>query len=152
VSKILYTEERAGPMSFGEKTNWVYVVVTAATFAVYLAIVIGRADGVPITEVTYVPTMLWAIGIGIALSILGSIAVAVSKPKEADKTDERDKQINRFGDYVGGVAFGISMIIPFGLAVTESDHFWIANAIFAGFVLTSILSSTVKIVGYHRGL
>jgi hypothetical protein len=96
--------------------------------------------------------MLWAIGIGIALSILGSIAVAVSKPKEADKTDERDKQINRFGDYVGGVAFGISMIIPFGLAVTESDHFWIANAIFAGFVLTSILSSTVKIVGYHRGL
>ena len=139
-------------MSFGEKTNWVYVSVTAVTYAVYLAVVLGRADGVPIAEVTYVSTMLWAIGIGIALNILGSIAAAVSKPSEADKSDERDKQISRLGDYVGGVVLGVWILVPLGLAMGESDHFWIANAIFAGLVLTSLLSSTVKIVGYRRGL
>jgi uncharacterized membrane protein len=139
-------------MSFEEKTSWVYVVITAATYAVYLAIVIGRAESAPIAEVTYVPTMLWAIGIGIVLNILGAIAAAVSKPSEADKSDERDKQISRLGDYVGGVALGVWMIVPLGLAMGESDHFWIANAIFAGLVLTSLLSSTVKILGYHRGL
>jgi uncharacterized membrane protein len=99
-----------------------------------------------------VPTMLWAIGIGIALNILGAVAIAASKPSEADKTDERDKQINRLGEYVGGVVLGVWMILPLGLAMAESEHFWIANAIFAGLVLMSLVSSTIKIVGYHRGL
>jgi hypothetical protein len=36
--------------------------------------------------------------------------------------------------------------------MAEADHFWIANAIFAGLVLSSLVSSTVKIVGYRRGL
>jgi uncharacterized membrane protein len=139
-------------MSFGEKTSWVYVVVTAATYAVYLAIVMGRADGVPVAEVTYASTLLWTVGIGVALNILGAIAVAVSKPSEADKTDERDKQINRLGDYVGGIVLGVWLIVPLGLSIGEAAHFWIANAIFAGLVLMSLVSSTVKIVGYHRGL
>jgi uncharacterized membrane protein len=139
-------------MSFGEKTTWVDVVVTAATYAVYVAIVIGRTDGGPVTDVAYVSTMLWAVGIGIAVNILGAIGVAVSKPSEADKSDERDKQIGRLGDYVGGVVLGVWMLVPLGLAMGESDHFWIANAIFAGLVLMSLVSSTIKIVGYHRGV
>jgi hypothetical protein len=152
VSKILYIKEEARQVSFGEKTSWVYAVVTAATFAVYAAIVLGRADSVPVAEVTYVSTMLWAIGIGIVANILGAIAIAVSKPSEADKTDERDRQINRLGDYVGGVVLGVWMLVPLGLAIAESDHFWIANSIFAGLVLMSLVSSAIKIVGYHRGL
>jgi hypothetical protein len=139
-------------MSFGEKTSWVYVVVTAATYAVYLAIVFGRADGVPLAEGTYASTLLWTVGIGVALNIIGAIAVAVSKPSEADKTDERDKQINRLGDYVGGIVLGVWLIVPLGLSIGEADHFWIANAIFAGLVVMSLVSSTVKIVGYRRGL
>jgi hypothetical protein len=138
-------------MSFGEKSNWVYLFVTAVTFAIYVVIVLGRTGGVPIIEVAYVSTMLWAIGIAVGLNILGSIAIAIAKPSEADKTDERDKQIDRLGEHVGGIVLGVGMLGPLGLAMAEADYFWIANAIFAVFVLSSLVSSTVKIVGYRRG-
>ena len=139
-------------MSFGEKGNWLYLVVTAATFAVYVVIVLGRAGDVPLNEVTYVSTMLWAIGLTVGLNVLGSIAIAIAKPSEADTTDERDKTIDRFGDYVGGIVLGIGMLGPLGLALADADSFWIANAIFAVFVLSILLSSIVKIFGYRRGL
>jgi uncharacterized membrane protein len=139
-------------MSFGEKTNWVYLGVVAVTYAAYAALVLGRVESGPIDEVTYVSTMLWAIGIGFGLNILGSMVAAASKPSEADKSDERDRHIDRLGDYVGGIVLGVSMIVPLALAMAESEHFWIANAIYAGLVLSSLVSSIVKIVGYRRGL
>src|SRR5919106_1832841 len=139
-------------MSFGEKGNWLYVLVTAVTFAVYVVIVLGRAGDIPVAEVTYVSTMLWAIGIGVGGNILGSIAIAISKPSEADTTDERDKTIDRFGEYVGRIVPGVGMIGPLGLALADADSFWIANAIFAVFVLSILVSSIVKIFGYRRGL
>src|ERR671919_2628251 len=139
-------------MSFGEKGNWLYLFVTSVTFAVYVVVVFGRAGDGSLADVTYVSTMLWAIGIGVGLNILGSIAVAISKPSEADTTDERDKSIDRFGEYVGGIVLGIGMIGPLGLALADADTFWIANAIFTVFVLSALVSSIVKIVGYRRGL
>ena len=139
-------------MSFGEKGNWLYLVVTAVTFAVYVVIVLGRAGDAPLPEVTYVSTMLWAIGLTVALNVLASIAIAIAKPSEADTTDERDKTIDRFGDYVGGIVLGIGMLGPLGLALADADSFWIANAIFAVFVLSILVSSIVKIFGYRRGL
>ena len=139
-------------MSFEEKGTWVYLVVNVVTYAAYLSIILRRAENIPLTEVSYVSTMLWAIGIAIALSIVGHIAVAIAKPSEADKRDVRDKDINRFGEYIGGIVLGVSMLAPFGLAMAEGDHFWIANAIYLAFVLSALTGSVVKIVAYRRGL
>ena len=139
-------------MSFEEKGNWVYLVVSVVTYVAYLSVILGRAQDVPLTDVRYVSTMLWTIGIGIALSILGNIVVAISKPSEADKSDVRDKDINRFGEYVGGVVLAVGMLAPFVLALAESDYFWIANAMFLAFVLSAFTSSVVKVVAYRRGL
>jgi len=139
-------------MSFEEKGTWVYLVVNVVTYAAYLSIILGRAENIPLTEVSYVSTMLWTIGIAIALSIVGHIAVAIAKPSEADKRDVRDKDINRFGEYVGGIVLAVGMLAPFGLAMAEVDHFWIANAIYLAFVLSALTASVVKIVAYRRGL
>ena len=139
-------------MSFGEKGNWLYLVVTAVTFAVYVVIVLGRAGDASLPEVRYESTMLWAIGFTVGLNVLGSIAIAIAKPSEADTTDERDKTIDRFGDYVGGIVLGIGMLGPLGLALADADSFWIANTIFTVFVLSILVSSIVKIFGYRLGL
>jgi hypothetical protein len=139
-------------MSFEEKGNWVYLVVSVVTYVAYLSAILGRAQDVPLTDVPYVSTMLWTIGIAIALSILGNVVVAISKPSEADKSDVRDKDINRFGEYVGGVVLAVGMLAPFVLALTESDYFWIANAMYLAFVLSAFTSSVVKVVAYRRGL
>jgi hypothetical protein len=84
--------------------------------------------------------------------ILGAILVAISKPSEADKSDARDKEIHRFGEYVGGTVLGFAMVLPLGLTLAKADYFWIANAIFAALVLSVLVSSAAKIVAYRRGL
>ena len=63
----------------------------------------------------------------------------------------RDKDINRFGEYVGGIVLGVGMVVPLVLAMAEFDYFWIANAMYAAFVLSSLVSATVKLVAYRRG-
>jgi hypothetical protein len=139
-------------MTFEQKGTWVFLVVSVGTFAAYATIILGRADVAPLKEVEYVSTMLWTIGIAVGLSILGHIAVAISNPSEADKADVRDKQIYRFGEYVGGIFLAAGMIVPFALTLAEFDHFWIAHAMYAVFFVSSIIGTVVKLVAYRRGI
>jgi cell division protein FtsW (lipid II flippase) len=95
--------------------------------------------------------MLWTIGAAIAASIVGHIVVAIAWPKDADKKDQRDKEINRFGDYIGQSFVVIGAVAALVLSMAEVDHFWIANVIYLAFVLSALLGSTAKIVAYRRG-
>jgi hypothetical protein len=139
-------------MSFEEKVNWVYGVVMVAVFGVYFASILGQARTTAVAEIAFQQPMIAAIVVAVVANILGSILVAISKPSEADKHDARDKEINRFGEYVGGSVLGVAMVLPLGLALAEADPFWIANAMVAGFVLSSLVSTVVKLVAYRRGL
>ena len=64
----------------------------------------------------------------------------------------RDRDIGRFGEYVAGTLLGIGMVVPFILAITEADHFWIANAMYLVFVLQAIVGAVIKLFAYRRGL
>lgn len=138
-------------MSFEEKGVWVYLLVNVVTYGTYTVIILGRAGDVPLVEVSYVSTMLWTMGVAIVLSMIGRIGVAMAKPAEADKKDARDKDIHRFGEYVGGIILAAGMLVPFVLAMAEAEHFWIANAMYAAFVLSALVSGPVKLVAYRRG-
>ena len=74
------------------------------------------------------------------------------RPFGSRRWSTRDKDINRFGEYVGGVVLAVGMLAPFVLALTVSDYFWIANAMYLAFVLSAFTSSVVKVVAYRRGL
>ena len=143
-------------MSFKEQGEWVALAGIGGTFAAYLAVVLGRAGGAPVADVSYLSAMLWAIGLGIALTVVGHIAVVVAtaRPGEPDRTrvDARDRDINRSGEHVGGVVLAAAMVVPFSLAMAEVDPFWIANAMYAAFVLATLVGTSVKLVGYRRGL
>ena len=138
-------------MSFEEKNVWIYAMVTVGAFGAYLVTILGRAQGTPLTEVPYVGAMLWTIGAAIAASIVGRIVVAVAWPKDADKKDQRDKEINRFGEYIGQSFVVVGAVAALGLSMAEVDHFWIANAVYLAFVLSALLGSTAKLVAYRRG-
>ncbi len=84
-------------MSFREKSAWIIAVITVGAYAAYLTIILGRAENSPLTEVSYVSTLLWTIGAVIAVTIVAHIAVAIASPKDADIKDQRDREINRFG-------------------------------------------------------
>jgi hypothetical protein len=146
-------------MSYEERGLWLSLTVTVGTYAAYVAIILGRADGTRLEDVSYVATLLWSIGIAIAVNIVGrimveivsSVAREVTRTPEGARVDARDKEINRFGEYVGGVVLGALMVVPLVLALADVDQFWIANAIYAGLVLSTCVSSVLKLIAYRRG-
>ncbi len=143
-------------MSYEEKGHWVYLVANAITFGAYVAIVGGQLGRGPVADIFYVPVLLLAIGAAVALSVVGRIAIEIAgeirQRGETHREDVRDRDIGRFGEYVAGTLLAIGMVVPFGLALIEADHFWIANAIYVVFATSSFVGTVVKLVAYRRGL
>lgn len=137
-------------MALEEKRTWLMLLVTVGAYAVYLAQLLGRASDVPLEEVSYVSTLIATVVGSIVAMIVLHIVVAVLSRGEAEKTDLRDKQIYRFGEYIGQTFVVVGSMLALGMAMVELAHFWIANTIYLAFVLATILSSLAKIVAYRR--
>lgn len=138
-------------MSSEEKRTWISALVGVVVPVVYLAVVLSRVPGADVAGIAYVGPMLASIGIGIVAAIVLSIVAAIASPGEADRTDERDREINRRGEYVGFYVMSIAAIVPLVLAMAEVEQFWIAHALYLAFVLAALASAVAKIVAYRRG-
>ncbi|MGW7051577.1 hypothetical protein [Streptomyces sp. NPDC054887] len=138
-------------MAFEEKRAWSMVLVTVVSYAVYLAVVLGRpADG-PLTERPYVSALLWTVGAAIAASVVLHTVLAAFSPEDAGTRDQRDREIHRFGEHIGQSFVVIGGVAGLALAMAGLDQFWIANAIYLAFVLSALLGSATKIVSYRLG-
>ena len=149
-------------MPFEEKMTWVNALLSVIVPAAYFTLVLSRLGQVPVNEIAYVRPMLVAIGAAIVLTIAGAIAVAIGTAISAevtgsgsvddiDRKDERDVSISRRGDLAGFYVVSVFMLGVLGLTMLEYDHFWIANALYLSFVISSLVSSAVKLVAYRRG-
>jgi hypothetical protein len=141
----------AGRMSYEEKGQWVYLAATTIGYGVYVVILLGSAGTTPLPEVDYVPILLWTVGVAIAGSIIGRIAIEVVTPSESHTEDVRDRDIGRLGEYRAGLVLGIGMVGPFIMALAEVDHFWIANAMYLVFTAQAIVGAVIKLIAYRRG-
>jgi len=140
-------------MTFEEKSQWAYgfaSLVAPAVYLTWLARQVDVAGGVE--NIDYVGTMLWAIGAGIILNVVGGIFVRASNPAEADKRDARDRDIVRRGNAVGFIMFSTLIVGPFVLAMRDAETFWIANAIYVAYVVTAITTVIVKATLYRKGM
>ncbi|MET3922884.1 hypothetical protein [Arthrobacter sp. UYEF20] len=138
-------------MSAEEKSAWIMGMVAVAAYAVYLAVVLGLAGAMPLSEVPYVAPLLWTVGGSIAASIVLHTAIRTFSAQDAGIKDQRDKEIHRFGEYVGQSFLVIGGVAALVMAMAELEHFWIANVICLAFFLSAILGSVAKIVAYRRG-
>ena len=138
-------------MSYEEKGVWVYILAVAATASVYAFIIGGKLASQSVDEVDFGSTLLWSIGISIGLNIVLRILVEIFTPSDSYKVDARDKAISRRGGYVNGMIIAIGMAGPLLLAIADFDNFWVANAIYAVFIIAAIASSVVQGVTYRRG-
>ena len=139
-------------MTFEEKRQWAYGFASLVVPAAYLVWLAGRvADAATIADVSYVRALLWAIGAGIVVNMIGS-ALVRGASRNADLKDQRDLEIARRGDTVGFIAFSILIVGPFVLAMRDADTFWIANAIYVSYVLTAVLTATVKATLNRKGI
>ncbi|WP_436499210.1 hypothetical protein [Actinokineospora sp. HUAS TT18] len=135
-------------MAVEEQRAWIMGVVTIVAYAVYAVIILSR-DGA-LVDVPYVVPMLWTIGAAIVASIVLHIVVSIASG-ESSKRDQRDREIERFGDHVGQSFVVIGAIAALILAMVEADHFWIANAVYLGFALSGVLGSMARISAYRVG-
>lgn len=135
-----------------EKRAWIMVVVSVCGYGAYLVVILGRAGGAPLTEVPYVAPLLWSIGGACLASIVLAIALNLASPADIGKKDQRDRDINRYGEYAGQSFLVAGAIAALVMAMAELDHFWIANTLYLAFVLSAVLGSTLKIIAYRRGL
>ncbi|WP_434590090.1 hypothetical protein [Streptomyces sp. A5-4] len=138
-------------MALEEKRAWIMAVVAVAGYAAYLVLILGRAGSTPLTEVSYASPLLWCVGAAIVAAIVLNIAAAAASPEDAGKKDVRDREINRFGEYVGQAFVVIGGVAALCMALAELSYFWIANVIYLAFVLSSLLASTAKVFAYRRG-
>jgi hypothetical protein len=155
-------------MTLEEKRAWIRMIVSVAAYAVYVTIIVNRADGRPLADVPYAGTLLWTIGIAIAASIAFEIVMAIlssivasvkqeigvegANPKTLHAVDERDRQIGRFGEHTGNSFVIIGATAAMLMAMAEWQWFWIANVVYLCFLLSSVLGSVTKIILYRRGL
>ena len=142
-------------MPWEEKSAWTTGVVTVVTYAAYLTIILSRAGETPLIDAPYATTLLWTIGaaiVGIIVThIVVGIVAGIASPNEVGKKDQRDKEINRFGEYIGQGPVVAGATLALFMSMAEVNHFWIANLLYLGFVVSAVLASVAKIVSYRKG-
>jgi hypothetical protein len=138
-------------MAFQEKRAWVMALVSVGAYAAYLVAVLAGRVTAALSDSPYGAALLWTVGAAIVANVVLQIPLAMASPGDAGAKDERDREINRFGEYVGQSFVVIGGVAGLILAMAEADHFWIANAIYLAFVLSAVLSSIAKIAAYRWG-
>jgi uncharacterized membrane protein len=137
-------------VSYQEKNQWVFGVVTVLSFAVYTLIILSRAQDVPLVEVAYAWPMVWTVIAAILANIILMIIVSVATRDRGQK-DERDQEINRRGEQIGMSMVVVGSVGALIMSMLELEYFWIANVIYLCFVLSALLGTVAKLVAYRRG-
>ncbi len=143
-------------MVYEERNTWAGLVVTVVGMTAYVVIVLRQAAGGPLTDVVWWPIMLWTI-VGsivavIVLSILWGLVAARRDPDGVGASDARDRDIARMGDRVGQAFMVIAGLGVIAMCALQAHWFWIANAMFFGFALSSFVGGIARVVAYRRGL
>lgn len=142
-------------MAYMERTIWAQLIASVIGLVVYLALIVPQLITTPVGEIAWVWPMVGTIAGGIVLSIVLSIAwgiVARMRDPELEHTaDQRDREIERFGERVGQGFLAIGAIGALILAMVEAPWFWIGNALFLGFFLSAALGGMARLGAYRRG-
>lgn len=139
-------------MSLAEKKAWSFLAIAVLGYGIYLFLVLDAAASGSAADVDYAAPMVWTIGSAIVVGILANIAIASSTPAHARQVDQRDQEIARIGEHVGQAFIVLGGVGALVLALLRADHFWIANVIYLGFVLSAMVGSVARLIAYRRGV
>lgn len=143
-------------MVYEERNAWAGLIVGLVVIGAYVVIVLQQAAGGPVTDVDWLPLMLWTIGLGIVativLSIVWGMIAGAKDPDGVGKSDVRDRDISRMGSRVEQAFVVIAGLGVIALCAVSADVFWIANTMFAGFAVSAMVGSVARVVAYRRGL
>ena len=139
-------------MGYKERGTYIDLIVAVGVFAKYVLDIYRLQLEAPLTEVAFRDPMFYAILISVVATIILHIVYAILSGSKDTQEDQRDRQISRFGDWVGMFPLASGAMLGLLLAMFDQPHFWIANAIFVGFFVSSVVGSVVRLWAYRRGM
>lgn len=142
-------------MVYQERVAWSGLIGTVISVSLYLYLLNGfRAT--PIEQTDWLVHMIWAIGVGIGLSVVISIVwgliAARSDPDAASATDIRDRDISRMGGRVEHSFLVLAGLMVISMCAFRSDPFWIGQAMYGGFAVSAFVGGIARVIAYRRGL
>ena len=141
-------------MGYIERVTWSQVIVSPPVGIAYFLIVLPQLAAKSANDIDWITPMLWLIGIGIAASIALSIGwgiVAGRGDRDAHLKDQRDREIEHFGDRVGQSFLAMGGIAALILAMVDAAHFWIGVTLFASFFLSALIGGLARLGAYRAG-
>lgn len=139
-------------MPIAQKRAWAMMIASTLAYVVYVVLVLTDLRS-PVADTPYVAALLWTVGGSVLATVLAEIGFAISTRREgraALRTDERDREIDRFGDHVGQAFVVIGAIAALIMAMLQWPYFWIANAVYLAFVLSAVLGSAARLAAYRE--
>jgi hypothetical protein len=143
-------------MVYQERNTWASLLASVIGIAVYAIVIVPQLSVVPVDRIQWLPAMLWTIGGAVAgaimLSILWGIGAGMRDRESVGRSDQRDRDIAEMGARVGQAFLVLAGLGAIVLCAVEADWFWIANLLFAGFAVSSIVDGIARVIAYRRGL
>lgn len=141
---------------YEERNIWSTLIVSIVGVSIYTIILFQAAGDGPVSDVDWVPIMLWMIGASIVgaivVSIVWGIIAGIRDPDGVGKSDQRDRDIAQMGNRVGQAFMVIAGLGVIVLCAFEIDWFWIANTMYYGFAVSTIVGGIASVIAYRRGL
>ncbi len=142
-------------MGYSERNIWSQLLASLGGTIVYLAIVLPQLFSTPVAEINWVWPMVWTIGgaivVSIAISIGWGMITGARDPEAGHSVDQRDREIEWFGDRVGQAFLVFGALGALVLAMVRADWFWIGNTVFLGFFLSAFLGGLARLGAYRQG-
>lgn len=139
-------------MPIAQKRAWAMMIASTVAYLVYVVLLVINLQD-PVADTPYVVPLLWTVGGSVVATVLAEVGFAATTRragKAALRTDERDREIDRFGDHVGNAFVVIGAIAALIMAMLEWPYFWIANVIYLAFVLSAVLGSAARLSAYRE--
>lgn len=149
MSKIL-SSPGGDAMTFQEKSAITTTTILAVAFGAYFALVLAVIAETPDRDLAYTGLL---IGVGVIVTILAAtshVFLAVVFRSQANAYDERDRVVGLRAERIAGYVLAVGVCAGIGLAMTQVEVFWIAQALIASLVAAEVLEGITKVVLYRR--
>lgn len=139
-------------MTFQEKSTLTMTAIMVLVYGWYFTLVLGPIAGSPAREVAYTGLMVAVVVLLAILAAASHVVLAIAFRSQANADDERDRLITLRSGEIAGYILAVGVCAGIGLAMMQSDTFWIAQALIGALVLAEVSKGVSKLVLYRRGL
>ena len=137
-------------VSFEEKSSWVQLIATLLIMGGYL-LTAGEMLSAGVLElVVYVPVFAVSVGLFVTVLVAGHVAAALMGG--ADAFDERDRLISWRAEARSGWLLAVGVLAAISAMIFKVEPVYVAHGLLLSLYLSDLLAHVLRLVDYRRGL